>query len=385
MTSAITSPSRPQATSQAHADAPAGASAYLPTLDGWRTVAIGLVLFAHASESMFNAIPISLLADLAALKKIGLIGVQLFFGLSGFLITTRLLEEETHHGRISLASFYVRRTFRILPASLAFLLAVGLLSAAGILHISLARWFGTLFFAANYSGAEHSWYVGHFWSLAVEEHFYFLWPAAFLFLRGGSRRVTLVVFLALAIAAWRALDFKWQITGASAAMFWGRTDIQADSILWGVLVALLYADPVWKERLRRFFAPAATWPLLFLLLLALEGLPALNWKADFLLITVKAMLMPLLMLGTVIHGASLPGRILETRLFRRVGRLSFSLYLWQQLFLVWAEDRAPGMGALQTFPLNLVAVFACAMLSMLWIETPFIAIGHKIAKRIPRR
>ena len=358
---------------------------YLPTLDGWRTVAIALVLFAHASESLLNAFPVHLLADLAGLKKVGLIGVQLFFGLSGFLITSKLLEEEARHGRISLAAFYIRRSFRILPAALVFLAVAGLLSVAGVLNISPGRWLSTLFFAANYSWAEHSWYVGHFWSLAVEEHFYFLWPAAFLFLRSSRSRLALVVFLALAIAFWRAFDFKFQLTGASPAVFWGRTDIQADGILWGVLIALLYADPVWKERLRRFFAAAASWPVLCLLLLALEALPELNWKVSFLLISVKAILMPLLLLGTVIQSSRLPGRILETPAFRWVGRLSYSLYLWQQLFLVWSEDRVPGLAWLQIFPFNLLAVFACASLSLLLVETPLIALGHRIAKRVKRR
>ena len=357
---------------------------YLPTLDGWRSVAIALVLFAHASESLLEAIPINLLTDLACLKKVGLIGVQLFFGLSGFLITSKLLEEEARLGRISLSAFYIRRSFRILPAALFFLSVAALLAMAGVLDISTGRWLSTVFFAANYSWAEHSWYLGHFWSLAVEEHFYFLWPAAFLFLRASHLRLALVVFLALAIALWRALDFKFQLTGASPAVFWGRTDIQADGILWGVSIALLYAEPVWKERLGQLFAAATNWPLFCLLLLVLEGLPEVNWKLSFLLITVKAILMPLLILGTVIQSSRLPGRILETAAFRWLGRLSYSLYLWQQLFLVWAEDRVAGLAGLQIFPLNLLAVFACATLSMLLIETPLIALGHRIAKRVQR-
>jgi peptidoglycan/LPS O-acetylase OafA/YrhL len=95
--------------------------------------------------------------------------------------------------------------------------------------------------------------------------------------------------------------------------------------------------------------------------------------------------MPLLILGTVVQSTRLSGRILETSAFRWVGRLSYSLYLWQQLFLVWSEDRVPGLGLLQTFPFNLLAVFACATLSLVLVETPLIAVGHKIAKRIGRR
>ena len=265
------------------------AAGYLPTLDGWRAVAIVLVLFAHASESIRNALPFLLPDDLSGLKKIGLFGVQLFFGLSGFLITSKLLEEETRNGQISLRSFYIRRCFRILPAALGFLLVVGLLSLAGVLDVGIGRWLSTLFFAANYSTSEHSWYLGHFWSLAVEEHFYFLWPAAFLVLRVRQRRLALALALAVAVAIWRMVDFKFHITASTAAEFWGRTDIQADGILWGVCVALLAADPLWRARLRRWFAPSYAWPLLCLVLLALQALPDTNWKLSFLLISVKAM------------------------------------------------------------------------------------------------
>jgi peptidoglycan/LPS O-acetylase OafA/YrhL len=357
---------------------------YLPTLDGWRTIAIALVLFSHASDSLQIALHSTLFAHSDELKKIGLLGVQLFFGLSGFLITSKLIDEELRHGKISLYSFYIRRAFRILPASVFFLTVAGLLALGGIMEVSLGRWISTLLFSANYTSAEPSWYLGHFWSLAVEEHFYFLWPAAFLFLRVTSKRVALAIFLALFVAAWRAVDFKFQITGSSAAIFWGRTDIQADSILWGVLLALLYGDPVWRSRLQKFYSLSAAWPLLVAVLFGLEFIPKLNWKIEFSLLTVRSILIPMVLLGTVIHSSKLPGRILETSVFRWIGRLSYSLYLWQQLFLVWNENRVPYLSVWQSFPVNLLAVFVCATLSMLLIENPLIAIGHRIAKNIER-
>lgn len=354
---------------------------YLPTLDGWRAVAIALVLFAHASDSIQNAFGTSLLNNSDGLRKLGMLGVQLFFGLSGFLITSKLIDEESRHGRISLKSFYIRRAFRILPASLLFLAVAGALACSGMIDISAGRWLSALLFSANYTHADHSWYLGHFWSLAVEEHFYFLWPTAFLLLRVTDRRVAMAVFLAFLIALWRAVDFKFRITNSSAEVFWGRTDIQADSILWGVLVALLYGDKTWKARLHKFLSIPACWATLVLALLAAEFIQTLNWKVSFLLITVKAILIPLVLLGTVIQHSALPGRILETPVFRWLGRLSYSLYLWQQLFLVWNEDRAPGLAGLQMIPYNFLAVFACATISLLLIENPLIALGHRIALR----
>jgi peptidoglycan/LPS O-acetylase OafA/YrhL len=354
---------------------------YLPTLDGWRAIAIGLVLLAHGSESMQLVLHSDWLAHSATFKQLGLLGVQLFFGLSGFLITSKLLDEESRRGQVSLRSFYIRRAFRILPASVFFLGVVGLLAVNGVLDVSLGRWLSTLLFAANYTQAEHSWYLGHFWSLAVEEHFYFLWPAAFLILKISRRRVAVVIAMALMIAIWRALDFRLQISGSSPAVFWGRTDIQADGILWGVLTALLYGDAIFKKRLQRLYVHPLGWPLLLVALLLIEALPSVDWKLDFALISVKAMLIPLLILGTVVQSKRLLGRVLESAPFRLLGRLSYSLYLWQQLFLVWNDEQVAGLAWVQVFPHNLIAVFVCATLSLLLIENPLIALGHRLAQQ----
>jgi peptidoglycan/LPS O-acetylase OafA/YrhL len=354
---------------------------YLPTLDGWRALAIGLVLLAHGSESMQLVFQSDWLAHSATFKKLGLLGVQLFFGLSGFLITSKLIEEENRRGQVSLRSFYIRRAFRILPASVFFLAVVGVLAINGVLDVSLGRWLSTLLFAANYTQAEHSWYLGHFWSLAVEEHFYFLWPAAFLLLKMARRRLALVLAMALLIALWRALDFRFQISGSSPAVFWGRTDIQADGILWGVLTALLYGDAVFKKRLQQWYAHPLGWPVLLAALLLIEALPSGNWKLDFPLISLKALLIPLLILGTVVQDKRFTSRLLESAPLRLVGRLSYSLYLWQQLFLVWSDERVAGLAWVQVFPYNLIAVFVCASLSLLLIENPLIALGHRLAQR----
>jgi len=356
---------------------PAG---YLPTLDGWRAVAIGLVLLAHGSESMQLVINSPWLAHSALFKQLGLLGVQLFFGLSGFLITSKLLEEEARHGRVSLKSFYWRRAFRILPASLFFLAVVGALALGGVLDISLGRWLSTLLFAANYSHAEHSWYLGHFWSLAVEEHFYFLWPLIFVLLSISRRRVALALGLALLVALWRAIDFKLQLVGSSPAQFWGRTDIAVDGILWGVLLALLHDHETFKPLLQRLLTHPLSWPALAVALLLIQATPNLNWKLDFALISLKAALIPMLMLGTLLQSSSFKSRVLESAPFRYVGRLSYSLYLWQQLFLVWNDERVVGLALVQTFPVNLLALYICASLSLRFIETPMIALGHRWAR-----
>jgi peptidoglycan/LPS O-acetylase OafA/YrhL len=111
-----------------------------------------------------------LAARFASLRSIGLFGVQIFFGLSGLLITSRLVEEESRHGRISLRVFYTRRFFRIIPPAFTYLLVVGALAALGLLPISLGRWFGSLFCFANYSPAASGLRSPVFDALPVSKH-----------------------------------------------------------------------------------------------------------------------------------------------------------------------------------------------------------------------
>ncbi len=132
----------------------------IPCLDGFRCLAILLVIVCH---SLPDCNP----------PWLGKLGVDIFFGLSGFLITALLLNERAQTGRIDLAAFYKRRAFRILPPALVFLAAVGI----GGLFKTRLELAATLLFFRNYLPIQHGSYAtGHLWSLAVEEHFYMLWP-----------------------------------------------------------------------------------------------------------------------------------------------------------------------------------------------------------------
>lgn len=372
------------------AEAPARAArfsrpttAYLPTLDGWRAIAIGLVLLAHSAASIDAAWPH---LRVAAVATTGLLGVQIFFALSGFLITTWLIREEQDSGRISLRAFYTRRVFRIMPAASVMLLVVAISSLTGVFPVTIGRWLSALLFVANLSHATDSWYVGHFWSLAVEEHFYLLWPAIFLLLKSNRRRLAFTVATALLLALWRAIDFKYRLTLTDWPRWWGRTDINADSILWGVSVALIFADGVWRARLLRYLDTTLAPLALVAIVIVCERLqwPPWNWKLAMAGLTVKAIAFPLLIVWTLNHKTSWWSRLLETAPLRFVGLISYSLYLWQQLFCVEPGSWIPGQHALQSFPANLLGAFGCATLSYLLIERPFIAIGRTFTARMRR-
>ncbi len=352
--------------------------AYVRTLDGWRAVAIGAVLLCHGGDAVFSAggaLPSRLLYSLS---RRGALGVDVFFGISGLLICGRLLEEEHQTGTISLRNFYVRRVFRILPAAFAYLAVVGALAAAGIIPVRLGGWLSCVFFFRNYMPSSGSgWYTGHFWSLAVEEHFYLICPG--LLLLCGPRRARIVVpLLAIAIAVWRVLDFHSARLSAllPGPSFYERTDVRLDALFWGCWMALTLDAPASRDAFRRWLSPFV-WTLLaaaYVACVAFAPPMAMMWEA---------ILIPLLLAGTILHAGNPAGRILEHAAVRWIGRISYSLYLWQQLFLIPHElNRA--LGPLQVFPLNLVALMVCAVLSYYALEKPMIAYGRKLLESLDR-
>lgn len=354
---------------------------YLPTLDGWRAIAIGLVVCLHASDSMGDAWGPGMAHFLESILKThggGLLGVKIFFGISGFLITSRLLSEEHAEGSISLKSFYLRRAFRILPASFVFTSIVGLLGAAGILPVPIVCWASAVLCFANYLRGNHTWYLGHFWSLAVEEHFYLLWPS-FLVVARRFRRLGFAIALALGIGLWRAVAFKYRITYTTSEEFWGRTDIQLDGLLWGSILALARTIPRLNSLLEAWTARLNWWLWPALLVACLWVSPWVNWKIAFALLFLAPVLIAVMVVGTTLHPTSMIGRALENPVLRWVGRISYSLYLWQQLFLVNREARIPALAAFQQWPLNLAAALTCAIASYFLVERPFIRIGHRLA------
>lgn len=350
-------------------------SPHIPTLDGWRALAILLVLLGHGRDEIAHAAAAWHL-QVQLPREIGSFGVQIFFALSGYLITTNLLEEEAWRQRASLHSFYLRRIFRILPAAFAYLLVVGLLATMGVLDVTPWRWLATLFLLSNYTEAPGTWYLGHFWSLAIEEHFYLLWPLMFIVLARNGRRFLFVVLAFLAVCAWRVIAFKYRLTWTSSAIFWGRTDLQVDGILCGVAWALLRRLTPAQAGLDALLRNAFTLPAVAVVVALLDWWAMGGWKSAFAAISLRSVLLPLLILATVVRPGATAGRLLESRPMRLLGKVSYSLYLWQQLFLVWDVARVRALAPLQSFPLGIACALACACASYVLVERPMIAVGR---------
>jgi peptidoglycan/LPS O-acetylase OafA/YrhL len=222
---------------------PQPARTYIPGLDGIRAIAFLLVFWAHALPGISYYIPATL-------------GVTIFFFLSGFLITTLLRRELTRTGTLNLRAFYIRRTLRIfVPLYLIYALAAAI--AHFVFHWSVGNWLGffsLLLYFYNYAVAFqwHAWLPPGLiviWSLAVEEHFYLLFPCLLLWMT--RRRLTvrtqtrLLVTFCLAELLWRAV--LWQLLNIHTGWTYAATDARLDGILWGAILALrnnpLFNDP----------------------------------------------------------------------------------------------------------------------------------------------
>ena len=163
----------------------------LAGLDGLRAVAVGLVILFHSADEFAPG------GGLRLVASHGVFGVPIFFVLSGFLITFLLLREESSRGRVDLPKFYARRSIRILPPAYVFMIAMMVLSVLGLQPMSRRALVSSLLFFRNYA-MQPPWISGHLWSLAVEEHFYLVWPVFFVLVRNPRARLV----VALVAVAW---------------------------------------------------------------------------------------------------------------------------------------------------------------------------------------
>ncbi|HWX54078.1 MAG TPA: acyltransferase [Verrucomicrobiae bacterium] len=356
-------------------------SGYIPTLDGWRAVAILGVIASHVVIYPYDPSRAGLNSISSVIATLGPGGVDVFFGLSGFLITWRLLEEEQALGSVSLKRFYIRRAFRILPAALAYLIVVGCLGWMKAIPLSPGSWVSSLAFARNYypgiPGAGE-WYTGHFWSLAIEEHFYLFWPL--MLVVAGQRRARWIVPTLIAmVSVWRNIEFHngYLDRLIPGITFSQRTDIRADGLLCGCLAALLLQVPAVRDVLKR----TLTWRVFSLLAVAYVMMD-LGLLKPHLVITMQAIALAFLIAGTVLHPDQLIGRVLESVPFRWIGRLSYSLYLWQQLFVNGTSQGNAPLGWVQNFPFNAGMMVVMAAASYYCLEKPLVRLGHRLARPV---
>ncbi len=352
---------------------------YIPTLDGWRAVAIIAVMASHAGHSYSAPLGRDSFFDRIAS---GTHGVNLFFAISGLLITSRLLEEWDRAGHVSLKRFYIRRAFRILPPALLYLACVALLGVIGLLPVVREEFVAATLFFRNYLPAilgpnGAGFFTSHYWSLAVEEHFYLFWPSLLLF-AGRKRALPVAIVVAVLVAVWRHVE-AWReimLYNAIQPNYFVRSDTRIDSIMWGVVAALALSRPDVRAAIERYLST-----IVLLALVALYG--AIVYRYGTRPTFWEAMIVPVIVAATVLRPRSMLGRVLEHPVLRWIGRLSYSLYLWE-FFFVYYRDVPITLGVWQTFPVNLIAAVVCAAASYYLVERPLVKLGHRIAPAMPR-
>lgn len=338
----------------------------IPCLDGLRAISIAVVFLGHAAGT--HGFPRRLGR---ALDQRGALGVDVFFAISGFLITLLLLREWERTRTISIKGFYVRRLLRIMPAFLLFLGAMALAAALGWVTIPWTDWIFSLTYTMNFA-TDPGWDLRHIWSLSIEEQFYIAWPLTVLLL--GPRRAKWVVVATLVAAPlFRFGTYLFLPQHLGEAEKW--TPLRIDYIAAGCLLAILAAEgnpllravtakPKWTIP----FLSLATFGLLACIVLVAK-VPLFKWS---LASSAKAVLIAAIIWLCATGSRSWVGRVLESKPFVAIGLLSYSLYLWQQpLFnpdqTAWACR----------WPVNLVLILAAAAASYLLIERPFLRLKDR--------
>ena len=340
-----------------------------PALDGVRAVAILAVLGVHDISE--TRIP----------TRGGFLGVDVFFVLSGFLITSLLYEELSDSGRIGFGRFYMRRALRLFPAlalmAAAFVVWANVFGPSSTVHAANIETLATALYAQNWVvGYSHLQNVGmvHAWSLSIEEQFYIVWPLLLMLLIALGRLRLAIGFCVtglLVVPVIRVLEWNG---GSGFKPVYFSTHTRADSLLAGCLLALLLAHgiPEAADRaLRRLWFPATAFVAVCLVSVLRSW--AIVYSAG---LTIFAVATAVVLYGVVLHGRL--GRFLEHPLMGWIGRRSYGIYLWHAPILAMATYHLGHFwyGAAVGLPLT----FAVSAVSYRYLEQPFLRLKRRFGR-----
>lgn len=311
---------------------------------------------------------------LATLDKLG---VLLFFVLSGFLITGLLYRERVATGKVNFRFFYIRRILRLAPAFLLFIVVTLVLMRIGwITDVTVREVLECLLYVRNIFG--HSQTLGHIWSLSLEEQFYLLWPLSFSLL-ALKRSPAIVLGTCLPLMLWRGLAIHAQLFSYSSGVYYERPYFRFDSILIGAFLILWVSTSARAvSLLSRMLSKIPA--LLLWLVLVVWTMFAESWTHAWYL-SIQELLVTLCLAQVVLHNRGALGKFMRLPALRYCGTISYSLYLWQQLFLVTA---VPSWGPLRRFPLEFILPFSIAAASYQFIEKPILRWKDRLAPQSSR-
>ena len=352
-----------------------------PSLNGLRAISILLVIMSHLSLATHRHSVMAVKRFIPVLFD-GSLGVNIFFVISGFLITSLMLNEEKKTGTISLKGFYTRRILRIFPAYYFLLLAYFILQLLDIIHLSKMNWLVSFTYTKSFF-AMHFSYTDHFWSLSVEEFFYLFWPMVFLI--GGKARKKVVWLIFFIVPIIRLYVLFHPISWIGYLSLYERID----AIATGCLV-VLYKDKIIKlpppYTYNRYFTMAFGASVIGLVFL--RYLPLLNViKPHFRLSafianessygTIANIAVAVVLLYSVFVAKGIWFKLLNSKILNYIGILSYSIYLWHVIFILGLNKNEYWVAR---FPQNLFFVFAAALFSHYVIEKPFLKLKERFKR-----
>jgi peptidoglycan/LPS O-acetylase OafA/YrhL len=340
----------------------------IPVLDGYRAVAVLLVIAYHFGHSW---VP-------------GGLGVLMFFVLSGFLITWLLLREEDLRGRVALGRFYAHRALRIFPAFYAYwLVGLAYLLVRGV-EVPWGHAGSALLYVSNYYDGvvrPGESFVSHTWSLAIEEQFYLLWPGLVVLLR-GRRRLLLAVVVGIILGAWALRAGLRLGLDVHQAYVYRAFETRADHLMIGCLLAIVLRRRLASRLLDRLCAqpwqPVATICLLAVSA-SLNRLLGADYR-DLVGFSVDPVLTAILIVQLLAFHERVPWRWLDLRPMVFLGSISYAMYLYHQL----AVSPATRLGAGLPWPVGLALVVgltvAAAYASRVLVEQPFLRLKSRVGR-----
>ncbi len=348
---------------------------YRPELDGLRGLAVLAVMAFHSG-----------------LISGGWLGVDVFFALSGFLITRLLVDEHAMTGGIKLGWFYARRGLRLFPALLTLVVVLALILIATIRaeqRIYLALYVGAvLLYVANWVepfGLPLAWGFGHTWSLAIEEQFYLAWPLGLVaLLRLGRRRITITLIVAGSAAAVFAYRMILAREGVSPIRLLEGSDTRADSLLIGCAVALVSAWELPPTRLLPSIVARCVGLLAFVGLIVLFLSASISMNDLGLGASTVAALCAGLVILDLLAERSLFAPLLRTTPLVAIGRISYGLYLWHFPIFFALDIQSARPAGPWIVAAGWAATLGVALVSFFVIETPALRVKLRLTPRDDR-
>ena len=342
---------------------------YLPSLDGLRALSIVMVVGSHVliGQNIHN--------DFLYAIFNGALGVGVFFVISGFIITTLLIKELIETKNINLKNFYIRRFLPIIPLAYLFLIVLIVLNQVFNLKISFYGFLLAFLFLKNFVGSETDPATTHYWSLSVEEQYYLIFP--YIFKKSPKLYLALglaLIFLIIPAIVWLHFHVLW-LNKSLLFSFLFMLAYKLPLILIGSVFSILFFkyNHSFKKYSGSFFS------LLILLIIVFIN-------SDFaILVRVKGFLFTNVITGLLIasfiginlfENKSWVFKALNNKFVILIGKLSYSIYVWQQIFtftIPWAHT----FKFANSVVFNLTALFVVAYVSYNYYEKPFLRLKQK--------